>query len=91
MNTTSTSKEDKCLSSYAPAVAKAVKTLPGFFVSLVFRLAVSVRVDEFFVGFKDKRGDIIADLEEGYGSSSAGNCCQLYTLRPLAYAQLLMA
>lgn len=65
-------KDSRCLASYAASVAKVVKTLPGFFISLVFQLAASVTLDNFFVGLRDKHGDILADLQEGYGSSSEG-------------------
>lgn len=60
------------LSKYVSSVAKVVRGIPHSFISLVFHLAATVQLDSFLVGFRDNRGSIITDLEEGYGSSSKG-------------------
>ena len=67
-----TSKKESRLSKYVSSVANVVHGIPSFFISRVFHLAASVQLDSFLIGFRDKRGGMIADLEEGYGSSSKG-------------------
>lgn len=72
MRSSARSDDTNRSSSYASHISRVLSKIPTYFIQQVFRLAANVRVDDLYIGFKDRDGNILSDLPIGYGSTSEG-------------------